>query len=75
MTVAELIEALQLQPKDREVHFAYNYGDRARTLVAPAVTSVELGFVTYSSYCDTDRVVEDEEQQNDEKSRAVLILS
>ena len=45
MTVQELINLLQWQDPDAEVHFAYNYGDHWRTEVAPKVGRVDEGAV------------------------------
>jgi len=43
MKVSELIELLQFQEPDLEVHFSYGYGDHWRTEVAPAVGSIKEG--------------------------------
>ena len=59
-----------------EVKFAYNYGDYWRTDVADDITEVYKGNVVYSSYHQTDKVIDiDEEQYDDvEDFKTVLIL-
>ena len=77
LTVAELIEELQLMPQDAEVHFQYNYGDHWRTQVAPGVDSVEMGLVEYSDYHRMPKVVEpdyDDEQDEDVEGKAVVLI-
>jgi len=54
MKVNELIERLEeLADADfgeTEVHFAYNYGDHWRTVVAPEVKTVRVEHVKMSGY-------------------------
>jgi hypothetical protein len=66
MKVSELIELLQFQEPDLEVHFSYGYGDHWRTEVAPAVGSIKEGFVGYSDYHRMDKVLDDEDVYPDE---------
>jgi hypothetical protein len=61
MQVKELIEMLSRFEQTAEVHYSYNYGDRQRTEVAPAVCQVSDGVVEYSDYHQMDRLVTDEE--------------
>ena len=78
MKVSELIELLQCEDQDAEVHFQYNYGDHWRTQVAPTVDRVEEGYVEESSYHRMDRVVEDiYDEDGDENTdvRRVILLS
>ena len=81
MKVQELIERLKYADPEAEVHFSYNYGDHWRTIVAPAVTEVEDGKVTYSDYHQMDALVtvnEDDDDNGIEPSdtdRLVLVLS
>ncbi len=85
MKVHELINELSNYDSDLEVHFSYNYGDHWRTIVAPAVTEVEDGKVTYSDYHQMDALVtdneEDGEEEDDQESapdttvRSVVVLS
>ncbi len=85
MKVHELINELSYWDSDLEVHFSYNYGDHWRTIVAPAVTEVEVGKVTYSDYHQMDALVtdneEDGEEEDDQEStpsttvRSVVVLS
>ena len=72
MKVAELIELLQMENPEAEVHFSYNYGDYWRTQVAPTVDSVEVGRVKYSSYHSMDKVVDEDE---DEETQEVVLLT
>ena len=79
MKVHELINELSNYDSDLEVHFSYNYGDHWRTIVAPAVTEVEDGKVTYSDYHQMDALVTDNEEDDDIESdttvRSVVVLS
>ena len=68
MIVQELINLLQWQDPNAEVHFAYNYGDHWRTQVAPSVASVEEGVVEFSDYHRMDKMVEEYEDQFDEET-------
>jgi hypothetical protein len=81
MKVSELIELLEQQNPDAEVHFSYNYGDHWRTQVAPEVDSVETGMVEYSDYHSMDKVVDSEDDVYDDETgelnsdvRKVVIL-
>lgn len=66
MKVAELIELLQMENPEAEVHFSYNYGDHWRTQVAPTVDSVEVGYVKFSDYHRMHKVVDEEDFDCDE---------
>ena len=66
MKVSELIELLQGENPDAEVHFSYNYGDHWRTQVAPTVDSVDVGYVTYSEYHRMPKVVDNDDFDYDE---------
>ena len=72
MKVAELIELLQMENPEAEVHFSYNYGDYWRTQVAPTVDSVEVGRVKFSDYHRMDKVVDEDE---DEETQEVVLLT
>ena len=77
MKVSELIELLQMENQDAEVHFQYNYGDHWRTQVAPTVDSVELGLVKYSDYHRMPKVVEpdwDEEDADEVDGKPVVLI-
>ena len=78
MLVSELIELLQGENPDAEVHFSYNYGDHWRTQVAPKVDSVEVGQVRYSDYHRMPKVVErdydDEDDSTNDNEVQVVIL-
>jgi hypothetical protein len=58
MKVSELIDKLQQQDPNAEVHFAYNSGDYWNTQVAATVDEVQLARVTHSAYHDMDKVME-----------------
>ena len=79
MKVQDLIEELSNHDPNAEVHFSYNYGDHWRTIVAPAVTEVEDGKVTYSDYHQMDALVSDNEEddniESDDTDRLVVVLS
>lgn len=79
MKVAELIELLQMENPDAEVHFSYNYGDHWRTQVAPEVDTVETGFVKFSDYHRMPKVVEYDDYETDDEDEKqgteVVILS
>lgn len=75
MNVKELIAALTEVDPEATVHFTYNYGDHWRTTVAPEVRAVDEGHVVHSSYHDMDKViVKDDDDFDDEKARAVVLL-
>ncbi len=78
MKVQDLIELLQGENPEAEVHFSYNYGDHWRTQVAPRVDSVEVGFVQYSDYHRMPKVYEPDYDEDDEteadKLTEVVIL-
>lgn len=68
MKVQDLIELLQAENPDAEVHFSYNYGDHWRTQVAPTVDSVETGYVTYSDYHRMHKVADEDAFDYDEET-------
>lgn len=72
MTVQELIEQLQGFDPQTEVHFAYNYGDHWRTMVAPQVGSVEELYVKHSSYHGMPALADDDELRDDQKPVVVI---
>ena len=76
MMVSELIQRLQGEDQDAEVHFAYNYGDHARTTVAPKIRRVEEVNVVYSEYHRMPMVLdEDEEDRHTDTNSAVVLFS
>ena len=79
MTVQELINLLQWQDPDAEVHFAYNYGDHWRTEVAPNVSNVREGVVEYSDYHRMDKIADEDYDDEDEATvdsqRRVVVLA
>jgi hypothetical protein len=76
MTVQELIEELSNYDSNMEVKFAYNYGDYWRTEVADDIREIQEENVVYSSYHQTDKVVDMDDERNDdiEDSKTILIL-
>ena len=80
MQVKDLIELLQQESPEAEVHFSYNYGDHWRTQVAPTVDSVEVGYVQFSDYHRMHKVTDDEDDiyledgERDEDVKEVVIL-
>jgi hypothetical protein len=70
MKVKELIEFLQGEEQDAEVHFAYNYGD---TVVTEEVSAVEEAAVKYSEYHRMNKLV-DEDDEADEDCETVVLL-
>jgi hypothetical protein len=77
----EMLQELEAQGKgEMEVQTSYNYGDYWRTQVAQCVDSVEEATVVYSEYHSMDKVVEFDEQEDEdygvvpEGARAVIIL-
>ena len=61
MLVRDLIELLEGYEADMEVHFAYDYGDRTHSQVAPKVSRVDEGVVEYSDYHRMDKIATIEE--------------
>jgi hypothetical protein len=80
MKVQDLIELLQQENPEAEVHFSYNYGDHWRTQVAPTVDSVETGYVKYSDYHRMHKVTDDEDDiyledgERDEDIKEVVLI-
>jgi hypothetical protein len=74
MTVEELIRELKELPPDKPIHFQYNYGDYWRTIVAPEIQRVEEGVVTYSTYHNMPKVVDEEEKPEKGKSLVEVVL-
>lgn len=79
MTVAELIQELKSYEKegfgDLPVRFVYDYHDHWHTSVAPEVTQVDVGAVEHSEYHSQMRVIdpEDEDEENEKQEQAVLL--
>lgn len=73
MNVKKLIEMLSKMDPEAEVHFTYSYGDHWRTIVAPAVTSVEEGRVAHSEYHSMDAVVDEDDKKYDTADEVVLL--
>ncbi len=61
MQVKELMALLSDMDPEARVHFAYNFGDYWRTVVAPEITLVDEGLVRHSGYHNMPRVVHDDD--------------
>ena len=72
MLVRDLIELLQMEDQDAEVHFQYNYGDHWRTQVAPKVDEVMVGYVKYSDYHRMDKLVSEDDFDYDDNGDPVV---
>jgi hypothetical protein len=70
MKVKELIEQLAYLDEDAEVKFVYDYGDCCHRQVAVDIVSVDPIMVKYSSYTDSDVMIDDdyEVEEYDEKT-------
>lgn len=75
MNARDLIELLQQEDPDTEVHFAYDYGDRSHTMVAPTVTEVNVSTVKHSAYHEMDALVDEDDDEGSEEVRRVIVLS
>ena len=57
----EMLEGMEAEGHaDKEVLFAYNYGDHWRTEVAATIDNCDVGTVEYSSYHQMDKVVDED---------------
>jgi len=78
MLVRDLIELLESFDADMEVHFAYDYGDRTHSQVAPKISDVREGVVEYSEYHRMDKVAKEDYDDEDEdvvnSQRRVVII-
>ncbi len=72
MKVSELIERLQQEDPEADVHFSYNYGDHWRTMVAPKVRTVEEAAIEWSDY---HRMPKQIDSDDDEPFNPVVVLS
>ena len=79
MLVRDLIKLLEGYEADMEVHFAYDYGDRTHSQVAPKVSEVSEGVVKYSEYHRMDKVDDEDYDDEDEaevaSQRRVVVLA
>jgi hypothetical protein len=78
MLVRDLIELLESFDADMEVHFAYDYGDRTHSQVAPKISDVFEGVVEYSEYHRMDKVAKEDYDDEDpdvvNSQRRVVII-
>jgi hypothetical protein len=74
MKVSELIAELECYDEDAEVHFAYCAGDYWRTTLAPKVSRVFTGTVTSTDYHSTDKLLDDDEHDDDAELRRVVVI-
>jgi hypothetical protein len=72
MTVSELISLLQQENPDADVHYAHGSGDHWRTTLCPTVDKVDEGFITFTDYHRTFKLIED---QDEDDVRTVVVIS
>ena len=72
MKVQKLIEILKELPQDKEVTYVYRYGDRWNTIVALEVDVVEERVLKYSNYHRALKLIEKDEEEENDKSYVVL---
>lgn len=71
MLVKELIEELQKMPQDVPVCFSHDAGNYTHTIVANEVDAVEKARVAYSGYHEMWKLVDDDE----ESEQDVVVLA
>lgn len=69
----ELIELLQEEDPEAEVHFSYSFGDHWKTIVAPKVGKVEEGRVIQSDYHRMPKIIDDDDKRFSEAEVVVII--
>ena len=78
MTAQELIEILQDLDPETEIYVQHRAGDYWKTKLASLVEDGDFGHITYSSYHNQHKVVEDEgdyeDDQEVENKQEVFIL-
>ena len=76
MTAQELIEILQDLDPETEIYVQHRAGDYWKTKLASLVEDGDFGHITYSSYHNQHKVVEDEgdELTSDGDTQEVFIL-
>jgi hypothetical protein len=72
MKVRELIEELKNFDPESEVHFAYDYGDRGHTQVAPVIENADEMYVKHSDYHQMPALMDDEDAAEDQQPVVVL---
>jgi len=72
MTVQELIEKLQQEDPEAQVHFAYPSGDHWRTVLAPKVTHIDEQEIKNSEYHGKPMLIDDEDAED---ANRVVVLS
>jgi len=72
MTVQDLINSLQQEDPQANVHIAYKYGDHWNTTVAPSVREVQECAVKRSEYHQMDKLADYDDEGT---TRAVVISS
>jgi hypothetical protein len=71
MKVSELINLLQKQDPDADIHYSYASGDYWRTLLCPTVSRVEVGFIIPTEYHNGFKLIDD---QNEDDVRTVVVI-
>jgi hypothetical protein len=75
MKVKELIAQLEMYDGETLVHFAYPAGDYWHTTLAREVQSTEEMLIKYSQYHEQYQLVENEDEEEEEKGQEMVILS
>ena len=76
MTAQELIEILQDLDPETKIYVQHRAGDYWKTKLASLVEDGNLGYITYSSYHNQNKVMEDEDDEltPDDDTQEVFIL-
>jgi len=78
MTVGQLIEELQKHADkygtSTPVHHSYNYGDHARTTVAPGVGQVTEERIVYSDYHSMSTVLDEDDDRYYDPTRHTQVV-
>lgn len=77
MTARELIEELQSLDEndlDKEVVFAYGYGDHGRNTVVDKVKSIDVLLAVYSDYHNRFKLPKDDEDIEDSDKQQTFVV-
>ena len=75
ITVKEFKDMLDDYEDDMEIFFAHDYGDYWNTLVAKSINDVDVKEVQYSEYHRMNKVVDEEDIENDDPTKTVLVIA
>jgi hypothetical protein len=73
MKVRELIERLEQEDQEADVHFAYDYGDYWHTTVAAKVRNVEAAYVKRSDYHKMMKLVNVDLEEDDREELTMVV--